>query len=172
MTRYTRPVPLTSEHDRSNFTSGHDSLDSWLRNRARKNELSGASRTFITCVTGDDHAVVGYYTLAASSVDLDQAPGQVRRNMPDPIPVILLGRLAVDQRHQGAGLGSSLLQDAILRAAAAAESVGVRALLVHAIDDTAAAFYRHFGFIPSPLDDQTLFLTMGDIHASAERASR
>ena len=171
MTRYTRPFPLAAEHDCSGFVSGSAPLDSWLRNRARKNEASGASRTFVTCAVGDDaRGVLGYYTLAASSVVLDQAPGPVRRNMPDPIPVILLGRLAVDERCQGAGLGSSLLQDAVLRVAGAANSVGIRALLVHAIDDAAAAFYRHFGFIPSPIDDQTLFLTINQMRASAEVA--
>lgn len=171
MTRYTRPLPLSPAHGRDGFDSGNTILDSWLRDRAHKNEKSGASRTFVTCPSGDDHTVAGYYTLAASSVALDQAPGPVRRNMPDPIPVILLGRLAVDEHHQGAGLGSSLLQDTILRVAGAADSVGIRALLVHAIDDPAAMFYRHFGFIPSPIDDQTVFLTMNAIRASAEQAS-
>jgi GNAT superfamily N-acetyltransferase len=118
----------------------------------------------------DDHVVIGYYTLAASSVTLELAPGSVRRNMPDPIPVILLGRLAVDARHQASGLGASLLQDAVLRVAGVADSVGVRALLVHAIDDAAAAFYEHFGFIGSPSDDRTLFLSMKEIRASLERA--
>ncbi|MBA3529248.1 MAG: GNAT family N-acetyltransferase [Propionibacteriaceae bacterium] len=163
---------MTPEHHCSGFVSGSAPLDSWLRNRAHKNEASGASRTFVTCAVGhDERAVLGYYTLAASSVVLEQAPGSVRGNMPDPIPVILLGRLAVDQRCQGAGLGSSLLRDAILRVAGAANSVGIRALLVHAIDDAAAAFYRHCGFVPSPIDDQTLFLTINQIRASAEVAS-
>jgi GNAT superfamily N-acetyltransferase len=170
VSRYTRPVPLTPEHDRESFNSGNTTLDSWFRRRAHKNEQSGASRTFVTC-SGDDQAVAGYYTLAASSVALDQAPGSVRRNMPDPIPVILLGRLAVDERHQGAGLGASLLQDAILRVAGAADSIGVRAILVHAIDDEAAAFYQHFGFALSPVDDRTLFLSMSAIRASAARAA-
>lgn len=165
MSRYARPIPLAPDHDREDFTSGNVALDSWLRNRAHKNQASGASRTFVTCPTGS-RVVAGYYTLAASAVALDAAPGSVRRNMPDPIPVILLGRLAVDQRHQGAGLGASLLQNAILRVAGAAESVGIRALLVHAIDDDAAAFYRHFGFAPSPIDDQTLFLSLSAIRAS------
>lgn len=169
MNRYARPVPLTSWHDRDDFDSGNATLDSWLRDRANRNELSGASRTFVTNVI-DDPAVVGFYTLAASSVTLDLAPGSVRRNMPDPIPVILLGRLAIDARHQGLGLGASLLQDAVLRVAGAADSVGVRALLVHAIDDAAVNFYEHFGFVGSPLDDRTLFLSMKEIRATIERA--
>jgi len=169
VSRYSRPVPLTSQHDRDDFGSGNTMLDAWLRNRAHRNEASGASRTFVSC-TIDDSAVVGYYTLAASSVTLDLAPGSVRRNMPEPIPVILLGRLAIDGRHQSAGLGASLLQDAVLRVAGVADSVGIRALLVHAIDDAAVAFYEHFGFIRAPLDDRTLFLSMQEIRASVERA--
>lgn len=170
MSRYARPVPLTPDHDRDGFGSGNITLDSWLRDRADKNETSGASRTFVTCATGNQ-TVAGYYTLAASAVALGEAPGAVRRNMPDPIPVILLGRLAVDHHHQGAGLGASLLQDAILRVAGAAETVGVRALLAHAIDEPAAAYYRHFGFVPSPIDDQALFLTIKTIQASARHAT-
>ncbi len=115
--------------------------------------------------------MAGYYALVASAVELDVAPGAVRRNMPDPIPVILLGRLAVDQEHQRTGLGASLLQDAILRVTGVAESVGVGALLVHAIDENAAEFYRHFGFIPSPFDDRTMFLTMKTVRASMQRAT-
>lgn len=169
MSTYARPVPLTPDHQRDSFRSGHSTLDSWLRNRALKNEDSGASRSFVTFPTG--HLTVsGYYTLAASAVAHDRAPGSVRRNMPQPIPVILLGRLAVDERHQGAGLGASLLQDAVLRVAGAAELVGVRALLVHAIDEAAVSFYRHFGFTPSPIDEATLFLTMHAINASIQRA--
>jgi GNAT superfamily N-acetyltransferase len=100
--------------------------------------------------------VVGFYSLAASAVALDVAPGPVRRNMPDPIPVVLLGRLAVHKGHQGGGLGASLLQDAVRRVAGVADTIGVRALLVHAPDDSAAAFYRRSGFIASPIDLDTL----------------
>lgn len=172
MTRYLRPVALTREHDRGSFASGNPTLDAWLRNRAFKNEGSGASRTFVSCPAESAHSVAGYYTLAASSVSVDEAPVRVRRNMPDPIPVILLGRLAVDEHHQGIGLGSSLLTDAVLRAAGAAASVGVRALLVHAIDDSAERFYRHFGFLPSSLSERTLFLSIEDIRASAAQRDR
>jgi GNAT superfamily N-acetyltransferase len=169
VSKYARPVPLRSQHDRDAFSSGNAMLDSWLRDRADRNESSGASRTFVTSLIKDP-AVVGYYTLAASSVTLDVAPGSVRRNMPDPIPVILLGRLAIDAGHQGLGVGASLLQDAVLRVAGVADSVGIRALLVHAIDDAAVAFYEHFGFVGPPLDDRTLFLSMKEIRASVERA--
>lgn len=169
MSGFTAPTRLTAEHDLGDFSCGNAALDSWFRDRALRNEVSGASRSYVTCATGTS-AVVGFYTLAASSVLLSDAPGSVRRNMPSPVPVILLGRLAVDERSHGAGLGASLLQDAVLRVAAAAEAVGVRAMLVHAIDDAAVASYRHFGFSPSPLDEQTLFLSLATIRKSATKA--
>lgn len=169
MSGFTVPARLTSEHDLADFSCGNAALDSWFRDRALRNELSGASRTYVTRIRGTER-VAGFYTLAASSVLLADAPGSVRRNMPSPVPVILLGRLAVDGASQGAGLGASLLQDAVLRVTAAAEAAGVRAMLVHAIDDDAVAFYRHFGFAPSPLDERTLFLSLATIRKSATAA--
>ena len=135
-----------------------------------KNQLSRASRTFVTCSIEDRQRVVGFYSLAASAVALDAAPGPVRRNMPDPIPVVLLGRLAVDRGHQGGGLGASLLKDAVSRVAGVADTIGVRALLVHALDDSAAAFYRRFGFTAAPIDPDTLFLSIQQIRASLQKA--
>ena len=114
-----------------------------------------------------DLAVVGYYSLAASSVRLAVAPGAIRRNMPDPIPVVLLGRLAVDGSCQGRGLGRAMLKDAVRRVLVAGEVVGVRALLVNALDDHAADFYRHFGFTQSPFDQHTLFFSLDRIRASS-----
>lgn len=172
MTRYTQPLPLDATFDVSEFDSDTPVLDSWLRGRAVKNQLSGASRTFVTCSTEDRQCVVGFYSLVASAVGLDVAPGAVRRNMPDPIPVVLLGRLAVDSGHQGAGLGASLLQDAVRRVAGIADTIGVRALLVHALDDSAAAFYRRFGFIASPIDPDTLFLSIQQIRVSLQKVNK
>jgi GNAT superfamily N-acetyltransferase len=166
VTRFTQPAALDETHAMADFRSGTEALDSWLHRRALRNQASGASRTFVTCPIGNLGVVAGFYSLAASSVALDQAPGSVRRNMPNPIPVILLGRLAVDLRHQNAGLGTSLLQDAVRRVAGVADTVGVRALLVHAIDEDAAAFYGHFGFVASNLDAETLFLSMHSLRAS------
>jgi GNAT superfamily N-acetyltransferase len=166
---YTAPAPLTAAHEVGEFVSGQGVLDSWLQTRAIKNDATGASRTYVTTLTGTT-TVAGYYSLAASAVELEQAPGKMRRNMPARIPVILLGRLAVHRDHQGHGLGRSLLQDVFLRLAGAAAVIGVRALLVHAIDDTAAAFYRHHGFAPSPLDEQTLLLTLDALRASITEA--
>jgi GNAT superfamily N-acetyltransferase len=170
LSRYTRPAPLTEAHALEGFDSGTPPLDTWLAHRALRNQQSGASRTFVTCPVDDRVHVVGFYSLAASSVKLEEAPGKVRRNMPEPIPVILLGRLAVDTRIQGAGLGASLLQDAVRRVAGVADDVGIRALLVHAIDEPAAAFYRHFGFIPAPMDDQTLFVPIQNIKESLRQS--
>ena len=169
MNRYTRPAPLDESFDVDEFSSGTEALDGWLRHRALKNQSSGASRAFVTCPADDRERVVGFYSLAASAVALEAAPGAVRRNMPDPVPVVLLGRLAVDQRHQGVGLGASMLQDAVRRVAGIADTIGVRALLVHAIDESAAAFYGRFGFIPSPIETETLFLSIQAVRASLRK---
>jgi len=125
------------------FLCGEASLDDWLRRRALANQMSGASRTFVVC--DEQRQVMGYYALAASAVSQTAATGHVRRGMPDPIPVLILGRLAVHSRAQGIQLGASLLRDAVSRASAVAEHAGVRALLVHALNDNAKAFYLRHG---------------------------
>ena len=160
MSRYTPPEPLRPTHDLAGFDSGNDALNRWLVSRAVRNQDSGASRTFVTTCDGLD---VGYYALAASSVAQVGAPTGLRRNMPDPIPVILLGRLAVARRHAGRGVGASLLRDAALRVATTASIVGVKAMLVHAIDDAAVAFYLHHGLQPFPGDPTTLFVPVAAI---------
>lgn len=134
-------------------------MDEWLVRRALPNQLAGASRTYVVIV---ENRVVAYYALASGSVIAGEAPGRVRRNMPNPIPVIVLGRLAVDQRWQGRGLGAALLRDAILRSLQAAEIVGIRAILVHALHEKAAAFYRKAGFQPSPISETVLMITLAD----------
>jgi len=151
------PTLLTEAHDLELFQNGTDSLDQWLRRRARANQVSGASRTYVVALEG---RVVGYYCLSSGGLDLADAPGSIRRNMPDPIPVAVLGRLAVDQRWQGKGLGAALLQDAALRAAQAAAILGVRGLLVHAISEEAKGFYEHYGFAASPNNPMTLVLSL------------
>lgn len=152
------PQPLTATHRLDSFTCGEPTLDEWLKHRALANQTSGASRTFV--VTDQDERVVGYYALAAGAVAHHVATGRVRRNMPDPIPVLVLGRLAVDQRAQGSKLGAALLQDAVKRAAGVAQNVGVRALLVHALHDRAQRFYQYYGFQPSPQNPHTLMLRL------------
>jgi GNAT superfamily N-acetyltransferase len=155
----TAPAPLAPEHEIEDFASGVGPLDEWLKKRARANEAAGASRTYVVC---DGRRVVGYYSVAAGSILHRTATGSVRRNMPDPVPVALLGRLAIDRRWQGKGLGLALLRDAILRVVGAAETIGVRAMLVHAISDEARAFYEHWGFRPSPVDPMTLMITIDE----------
>lgn len=157
------PEPLTRHHDTTAFDSGVASLDTWLRQRALKNQGSGASRTFVIC---DGHRVKAWYALASSAVTAGAAPGRFRRNMPDPIPVVVLGRLAIDGTLQGRGIGRALVQDAARRVAEAADIIGIRGLLVHALSDSARAFYEHVGFDPSPLDPMTLMITLNEIRAA------
>ncbi len=156
------PELLSHHHDLADFSSGEAELDDWLVRRALANQVSGASRTYV--VTGDNR-VIAYYALANGSVLAQEAPGRVRRNMPNPIPVMVLGRLAIDLGWQGKGLGNALLRDAILRTLQAAEIAGIRAILVHALHEKAAAFYRHAGFTPSPISDTVLMLTLKDARA-------
>lgn len=156
------PEPLAAHHAVDHFDCGTASLNEWLRQRALRNQASGASRTFVAC---DADRVIAYYALASSAIALDSATGRLRRNMPDPIPVAVLGRLAVDTAYQTRGLGRALLQDAGRRVLHAADEIGIRGLLVHAIDDDARAFYQRLGFDPSPLDPMTLMITLTDMRA-------
>ena len=150
------PVPITADHDSAGFACRHDALSQWLRRRALANASSGASRTYVVCAEG--RRVVGYYALAAGSITIDSAPARMRRNMPDPLPVIVLGRLAVDQGLSGRGIGSGLLKDAVLRALQASQIIGACALLCHAIDSEAKAFYAKHGFVESPHQPLTMML--------------
>jgi GNAT superfamily N-acetyltransferase len=151
------PRPLSAECDCLGFDSGEPALDTWLKRSALKGQTSGAARTYVIT---SEQAVIGYYALAVGSVAHSAATGSVRRNMPDPVPVMLLARLALDHRWQGRGLGAALLKDAALRTLQAAEIGGIRALLVHAISADAARFYRYFGFQPSPADELILMVTL------------
>jgi GNAT superfamily N-acetyltransferase len=151
------PERLQPHHEISDFNSGVASLDDWLRRRARQNEGSGASRTYVVCL---GNRVIGYYALAAGAAAHEAAPGRIKRNMPDPIPVMVIGRVAVDRQHQSQGVGRALLRDAILRTTQAAEIAGFRAILVHAISEEAKRFYERSGFLPSPLDPMTLMIPL------------
>jgi GNAT superfamily N-acetyltransferase len=153
------PEPLAPNHQLDAFESGVLALDDWLRRRARPNEVAGASRTFVIC---GKQQVVGYYSLAAGSILRSAATPRARQNMPDPVPVVLLGRLAIDRAWQGKGLGADLLQDAVLRTLAAADSIGVRAMLVHAISEDAKTFYQKHGFRESRVEPMTLMITMDE----------
>ncbi|MBW4446871.1 MAG: GNAT family N-acetyltransferase [Spirirestis rafaelensis WJT71-NPBG6] len=153
------PQPIKPEHDLRDFDSGNLELDDWLRKRALKNEDSGASRTYVVTV---EQKVIAYYCLANGSVVNTSAPSRVRRNMPDPIPVMVIGRLAVDYNWQSQGIGRGLVRDAVLRTLQAATIAGIRAILVHALNEKAKQFYEKCGFISSPVASMTLMVTIKD----------
>ena len=152
-----RPESITADHVVAEFDSGRSVLDDWLVSRALRNEREGGSRIY---VLSDGGVVIGYYCLSAGSVMHRVAPGRIRRNMPDPIPVVLLGRLAVARTHQGRGIARALVRDAILRTLQVAEIAGIRALLVHALDEDTAVFYRHLGYVGSAIDSLVLMLPL------------
>ncbi len=157
------PEPLNAGHDLSSFTCGEPSLDQWLLRRAMTNQIAGASKTY---VIAEDGAVVGYYCLATGAVTQAIAAGRVKRNMPDPVPVMILGRLAVAISRQKRGLGMDLLRDAVLRTFQVADIVGCRALLVYALHEKAAKFYDAAGFQPSPIDPLIYILRLADARES------
>ncbi len=163
MTQLSGPEPLTGAHNVKDFDCGKQELTDWLRRFALQNQQAGASRVYVVHQAGQ---VVGYYALAAGSVEPEEAPERVKKGLArHPIPVILLARLAVDVSKHGQGLGAALLKDALKRAASAADEIGARAVLVHAKDDEAKTFYQHFGFEPSPTDPLHLFLLMKELRA-------
>lgn len=152
------PEPLSPDHIITTFSCGESTLDDWLKRRALGNQNSGASRTFV--VTDDKSLVMGYYALAAGAVSHQDATRSMRQNMPDPVPVMVLARLAVDSRAQGMKLGAALLQDALRRCMLVSQNTGVRAMLVHALNDRARQFYEYYGFSASPVHPLTLMLRL------------
>lgn len=152
------PQLLVASHRIETFSSGESVLDEWLKRRALNNQQCVASRTFV--VADDNGEVYGFYALAAGAITHQLASGAIRRNMPDPVPVLVLGRLAVDRRAQGIKLGGALLHDAVKRALVVAENTGVRAIIVHALHDKASAFYQRYGFMNSPIDPLVLMLRL------------
>jgi len=159
--------PISESHDVSQFDCGaHESLNDWLKRFALTNQNNESARTYVVHRSG---LVVGYYSISAGSVSVEEAPSRVAKGLArHPIPVILLARLPVDMDEKGTGLGKALLKDALLRIAHAADIVGARAVLVHAIDEPARKFYQHFGFEPSPLHELQLMLLMKDLRKSIE----
>ena len=156
------PVPLDAEHDLSTFDCGDAALNDWLRHRAFNNQ-SRFSRTYVVCA---GPRVAGFYAIAAGSVERAAAPGKMRRNAPDVVPVSVLGRLAVDRDFAGQGLGADLLSDALRRIALAAQSIAIAAVLVQAKDEAAREFYlRCAEFIAFPEDSRTLFLPIETVIA-------
>tara|TARA_B100000508_G_C11462680_1_gene279997 strand:- start:1852 stop:2349 length:498 start_codon:yes stop_codon:yes gene_type:complete len=157
MGKINSPELINKTHQVDQFESGEITLDHWLKKRALKNQENGASTTF---VIHQQKEVIGYYALATGSVIAKHVPSKLKRNMPDPIPVIVLGRLAVRADYQHQGLGRSLLKDAVLRALRISQEVGVKAMLVHALSEQAKHFYKRFGFVESPLDPMLLMLSL------------
>ena len=157
------PQPVNEQSDVESFDSGVPSLDEWLKRRARANQASGASRTYVVC---KEQRVVGYYALASGAVAIEEASSRLRRNMPDPVPVAVLGRLAVERSFQNRGLGRAMIRDAAMRVVQAAGLIGIRGILVHAISPEARAFYLAVGFEASPLEPMTCMATLADIQAT------
>lgn len=162
MGKINTPKLLGPQHETAQFCSGNETLDEWLIKRAWKNQQNGASRTFVIC---QRKQVVGYYALATGSIERTASAGNFARSMPNPIPVIILGRLAIDVDYQSQRLGAALLKDAMLRTLSISENVGIRGLLVHAISEAAKQFYLGYGFQISPTDSMTLLLSMNSIRA-------
>jgi GNAT superfamily N-acetyltransferase len=155
------PEPLAARHRATGFDCGDAALNQWLVRRALPNQRSGATRTFVVC--DDNDTIRAYVALASGAVAAAETSGRFRRNMPDPIPVVLLARLAVCRSVQGRGVARALLADAFERVLKASEHIGVRGILVHAASPAAHAFYRHLGFDPSPIDPMTLMVRLADL---------
>jgi len=152
------PESLSTDHQVNAFACGESVLDEWLKRRALGNQTSGASRTFVVATSQKE--VMGYYALAAGAVAHQDATRSIRQNMPDPVPVMVLARLAVDARAQGMKLGAAMLQDALQRCVLVSQNTGVRAMLVHALNDRARQFYEHYGFKASPTHSMTLMVRL------------
>lgn len=160
------PEALEPKHVLTGFNSGEPALDEWLMRRSLANQARRASQTYVACA-GD--VVVGYYCLAAGAMVRGDAVPALRRNMPDPVPVLVLGRLAVRSEQKGSGIGSGLLKDAMLRTLQAAEIAGIAALLVHALHEKAAGWYVERGFRRSPTNELTLMLPVAEMWANSPR---
>ena len=158
--QFLAPVPLSNQHQTDQFSCGVESLDAWLKRRALKNQVLGASRTYVVC-QGD--RVMAYYAIASGVVTCNEATGRLRRNMPDPIPVVVLGRLGVDSTVRGQGLGRALVRDAAMRILQAADMIGIRGMTVQALSDDAKVFYEHMGFEASPIAPNLLMITLADL---------
>ena len=159
----TAPAPIHESHHIGHFNSGVPVLDDWLKRRARANQASGASRTYVVC---ENERVVAYYALSSGALEIESATGRIRRNMPDPVPVAVLGRLAIMQSHQGRGLGRALMRDASKRVLQAADIIGIRGIVIHALSPEAKAFYLALGLEASPLQPMSLMATLADLQAA------
>lgn len=163
MTSFVGPTLLQPDHLLDEFDCGDETLNWWITNKAIHNQAAGASRTWVVAL---DQRVVAFYASSTAVVLRAEATKRAARNQPDPLPAVLLGRLAVDGKHQGRGLGAALLKHFVLKSVEIAQITGVRVLLVHAKDPAAAAFFRRHGFESSPVDDLTMMLLLKDIGTS------
>lgn len=154
------PTAIKSDYEFDKFDCGRNSLNEWLKKRALKNETLNASRTYVVC---DQNRVVGFYCLALGSIDHKDTPGKLRRNMPSPIPVMVLGRIAVDLDYQGLKIGKAMLKDAVSKTIVISQQAGLKGMLVHAIDDSAYYFYKAHGFMECPNNPKTLVLPVSNI---------
>jgi GNAT superfamily N-acetyltransferase len=158
----TPPSPISADHVLDGFECGEPSLDEWLKRRALKNHASGASHCLVICHGAD---VIGYYSLSAGAIRREAVTKTMRRNMPNPLPVLLLGRLAIDRRYHNQGLGRALLRDAMIRAVKVSGDAGVFALMVHTLSEQAGRFYLSRGFVESPLQPMTLMMTLATVRS-------
>ncbi len=170
MSEYSGPHLLHPEHVLEDFSSGDEQLDQWLKKRARRNQNDGSSRVWVA--TTADQQVVGFYASSTAVVARTEATKRAARNQPDPIPAMLLGRLAVDSRHQGKGLAAALIKHFLLKTLDVADLTGVRLALVHAKNHKVAEFYRRYGFEPSPIDDLTMMVLVKDLRQSQQPLER
>lgn len=159
MNEFTKPIPLTAKHDTEEFCSGEETLDTWLQERALDNMAASASRTYVICPPGS-RKVIGYYAICMGQIFNQEVIGSMRRNMPRQIPAVILGRLAIDEKWQGQGLGKKLLQDAVQRSVRASQEISARLLIVHVISANAEAFYSHYGFARLPIETPTYALDL------------
>ncbi len=156
--KLSRPVAISEAHQTTGFDCGVVSLNTWLTQRAPHNHYRGASKVFVSI--DEQNIIQGYYSLSAGEMRHEALSRKFRHNMPNPIPVVVLGRLAVNKKAQGKQLGRGLLQDAFLRATQASEIIGIRAMIVHAIDNHAKDFYLQYGFVETPMNPLTLIASL------------
>lgn len=167
MSRFSDPERLRPDHALAGFDCGEGSLNLWLERHARAAQGAGSAQTFVITDSEQDGRVVGYYAIAAASIEHADATDRAKKGMPrHPIPALLLARLAVDQSVAGRGLGAFLLRDAMLRAVTASEDLGIRIFLAHALNPKAREFYVRFGFEPSPTDDLNMQIIIKDVRAA------
>jgi len=159
----TAPQPLSALHQLNDFDCGVQSLNDWLSNRALKNQTTGASRTFVVC---ENKQVIAFYALASSAIANHEVSAKFRRNMPNPIPVITLARLAVSQAYKGQSIARAMLKDVGLRVVDASNTIGIRGIIVHALSEQAKQFYLKIGFRVSPIKPMTLMITVKDLELS------